>query len=290
MSNLDNMNALVAFDPKAIGSLGNQFLNILIEHQDRRDSAEQELAQADKRDAVIDAELVKVCMYLHSEEKVNLLDVYSGNNKTIAAVNRAILTEMGVYERKMEGDTVVYQFTDDNIRQKFDFDAKKATDGDADHIAARSRRNGLNVRLSKAVKAAISLIDAKATVDDVVISQNAETGQTEVKITKAPKQVMGKEKELVLQGTSGKKAEGAEYSSTLNGLAKYADKKHKSDDTASKQKTESSDSKANPSQGAVSEEDFLATVNTLIQMVKGREGTFSKQEKTAMANLMGVLA
>lgn len=291
-------NAMVVFKPQEVAEFGNKVLMELVAHEIAKEEAMDTIQRAEKVESFIDVELTKVAMFLHNEEHIDLYQLY-GNKQQVSALNRAILTEMGVLERTItDDDKVEYAFTDPKLRDTFYFDQavasikepKDEAEANAveEHRRRRSRRNSLNIRLQKVAKAAVAMIDAGASFEDIVYKENPTTGRTEPVITKGPKEVLGKNDEIVITGKGATVAEGATTSPTLAGLAKLADARHKasSDDASSKGSTEATTKKEGEGSRGTSEEDFLSTANVMITLIKQREGKFSDPEKTALKNIL----
>jgi len=273
-------NALVAFDPKAIATYGNQMLNVIVQHEEARESAEIALRQADEREKIIDFELTRVALHLHKEEKIDLYGIYADGKESSSKLYRSILTETGVLARKVDDETdkVVYDFTDTALKGKFEFSEDLKEKDEEEYKKRRSRRNALNMRLARVCKAAVALYEAKATAEDMQISKNEETGELNAIIAKGPKEVMGKSGTIQIHSKSVSPVDGATATPTISGLAKLADQQHKTK-PSSKQETESTDKKA-PAAA-----DFTAVINAAIMAVKAKEGKTSAQEKTLLQNL-----
>lgn len=273
-------NAIVAFDPKAIATYGNQMLGVIIQHEEARESAELALRQADEREKIIDFELTRVALHLHKEEKIDLYAIYQDGKDSSSKLYRSILTETGVLARKVDNDTdkVIYDFTDEALKGKFEFSEELKEKDEEEYKKRRSRRNALNMRLARVCKAAVALFEAKTTADDLQISKNDATGELEAVITKGPKEVMGKSGTVQIHSKSVSPVEGATATPTITGLAKLADSKHKTKPD-SKQQTEATDKKE-PAAA-----DFVAVINAAIMAVKGKEGAVSAQEKALLNNL-----
>ena len=274
-------NDLVLFDPKQVAVLGNRFLGAIVAHELAREHAEKEISDASRRENFIDLEFTKCAMYLHGEERIDLFKIY-GSNQDSAVLYRSILVELGVLKRTIsDNDTVEYSFTDPKLETQFHFPNSLKEQDEAEFLRRRSRRNSLNIRLARCCKAAIAMIESKATVSDITYRENAETKEREAVISKGPKEVMGKAKEAVIHTKNTAKIDGAEYTPTIAGLARVSDAKHK---TTAKNDVETS-TRAAGDKGA-NEADFLAMANAFIMVVKGREKTFSEAEKTAMKNVL----
>lgn len=294
---MEPKNAIVTFDPKAVGNFGNQMLNILIQHEDAKEAAETALQQANEREKVIDFELTRVALFLHGEEKIDLYAVYEESRDATSKLYRSILTETGVLSRTIDDatDKVLYDFTDKSLKGSFDFDAAIAnykhdpekeekpsytSEQVEEEKKKRSRRNALNIRLARVCKAALALSEAKATPDNMVIEQ-ADDGTLSAVINKGPSEVMGKEGTVQIHGKSVKPVEGATATPTVTGLAKLSDTKHKKAKETSKQDTETTTRKSG--EGA----DVIATLNAALMVVKGLEGKpANKEQETALKNLL----
>ena len=285
--------ALVYFEPANIAKFGNEALRFVLTHEMRKELAEQELKEAQNRERAIDAEFVRVAMYLHNEGEIDLFKAY-GNKKDTAHLYNGILISLGILRKAIVDDQVVMQFTDPDLEDAYSFKQavasyKQGEDEETpryapEQIAAekvkRSRRNSLNIRLQRVAKAALELIEAKASPDDIKTVEK-ENGDVSIVLTKGPKTVMGKEKEVEIASGNVAKVEGATFTPTITGLAKAADARHK-EEPNSKQKTES----AQPSVNTANEQNFLALVNAVTMAVAKREGTFTDPEKQAMKNLL----
>lgn len=64
--------ALIHFEPANIAKFGNEALRFVLTHEMRKELAEQELAEAVNRERAIDAEFVRVAMYLHNEDHIEI--------------------------------------------------------------------------------------------------------------------------------------------------------------------------------------------------------------------------
>lgn len=284
--------ALVHFNANAIAEYGNAALRMLLIHEMRKEAAEQELADASNRDKTIDAEFVRAAMFLHQDGRVDLLKVY-GDKKDTESLYKSILLELGIFSREVtDDDKVVYDFTDPELKgaysfeqaiANYKFDAEKeespryTLERIQEERQKRARRNALNTRLQRVCKAALELVEAKATPDDIQTIEK-DNGETAIVLTKGPKTIMGKSKSVEIASGNVAKVEGAEFTPTVTGLAKAADARHK---PASKQTTEH----AQPTQ----EQDLTALLNAALVNVEKREGTFTDQEKTIMKNLLTAL-
>lgn len=277
---METANAVVAFDPKAVATYGNQMLNVIVQHEEAKEDAERALRQADEREKIIDFELTRVALFLHVEEKVDLYAIYQESKDSSSKLYRTILTETGVLKRTVDDETdkVIYDFTDEVLKGKFDFNEELKEKNEDEYKKRRSRRNALNMRLARVCKAAIALYEAKTGTEDLQIAKDEETGELQAVITKGPKEVMGKEGKVQIHSKSVSPVEGASATPTISGLAKLADKKHKVQ-PESKQKTESADKKTPDAS------DFVAVINAAIMAVKAKEGKVSAQEKTLLQNL-----
>lgn len=280
---METANAVVTFDPKAVATYGNQMLNVIVQHEDAREDAERALKQAGEREKVIDFELTRVALHLHTEEKIDLYAIYDDNRESSARLYRSILVETGVLAKKIDDETdkVLYDFTDDALKGKFDFNEDLKEKDEGEYKKRRSRRNALNIRLQRVCKAALALFEAKATTDNMQIAKDEESGELNAVITKGPKEVMGKEGTVQIHAKSVSPVEGATATPTITGLAKFSDTKHKpAKEPASKAETESS----NRNEGGA--KDFAATINAAIMVVKAKEGKVTTQEKAQLKNLL----
>ena len=285
------MTELVRFNKTNIAKTGNDFVKAMLMHEAAREAAEREIAAAHKRDNTIDFELTRLVMILHESEKIDVARVFETKQQT-SSLYRSILKEAGVLTSEVVDDKVVYSFTDPELKDAFTWEDKIASyvfdpekekkprydeDTIMDHKSRRSRRNGLNMRLARVCKAAFALVDTGASVNDLKYENDKPV------ITKGPKAIMGDNDKVVIQtGSSARKAEGASIPPTITGLSKVA-VASREDQTSSKAETESNSGTAT---GGIDEKDMLASMNTLLMMVKGREGVFSDVEKQAMVNLV----
>lgn len=297
-------NDLVIFNPTAVTEFGNKFVAAMLQHELRKEAAEAELQAASEREGFFDFELTRAAMFLHNDENagVNVYDVF-GDKADVEKLNRSVLLALGVIERTItDDDKVVYDFTDPAIRGSYSFGAdvektlvkQHQKEGKSEEEAKalvkgeikqrRSRRNALNIRLKRCIKAAVALLDAKATPDDLQYTQTT-AGELVPVIAKGPKEVMGNSKKpVVIHSKNAAKMEGASAVPSMSGIASVAETKH-TKKPSSKDETETS----NRNEGK-SEEDFLALVNATGQAIKNREGNFSDAEKTALANLATFLS
>lgn len=273
-------NALVAFDPKAIATFGNQMLAVIVQHEDDRAAAELALQQATEREKVIDFELTRVALYLHRDEKIDLFNVMQKDKNLSSTLYRSILVETGALNRKIDDatDKVIYEFTEDALKDKFYFDDELKEKDEEEFKRRRSRRNALNMRLARVCKAALALFEAEATPDDMQITQNEETGELQAVITKGPKELMGEEGNVQIHSKNAAPVKGASATPTIGGLAKLTEATHApKDEPKSKAKTETS----NRGEAA----DFTAVMNAAIMAIKAKEGKFTKAETTLLNNL-----
>lgn len=274
---------IAVFDPKTVATFGNQMLNVIVAHEAAKDQAEAALRQADEREKVIDFELTQVALHLHKEEKIDLFTVFEGNKAASSKLYRTILIETGALVRKIdeESDTVSYDFTDEALKGKFDFSEELKEKDEEEFKARRSRRNALNIRLQRVCKAAAALVDAGATTNDMTLSKG-DDGTYIASITKGPKEVMGKEKEVTISNKSVPAVDGASLSPTITGLAKHADAKFKPQ-PISKETVETG--KGGKSSDTT-EKDFMAIMNTAIMALKAKEGNLSEDEKRVVKNFL----
>lgn len=280
---MNTQNALVTFDPKAVATFGNQILNVIVNHEQARDAAELELRQAGEREKVIDFELTRVALHLHTKEEVDLYVIYDEKRDTTAKLYRQILVSTGVLTRTIddETDNVLYAFTDEKLKNKFYFDEALKEKDENEYKSRRSRRNGLNMRLARVCKAALALYEAKATPDDMQVTKDDETGELSAVITKGPKEVMGKEGKVQIHAKSVSPVEGATATPTITGLAKFSDNKHKPvSETASKANIES----GGREEGGA--KDFTATVNAALMCIKALEGNPNAKQKALLKNVL----
>jgi hypothetical protein len=279
------VNDIVVFEAANVATIGNQFLNGILMHEASMEAAKAEIVQGEKRENFIDFEMTKAVLFLHGTEAIDLYKLY-GDKKASQVLYRQILTELGVLAKTItDEDTVEYSYTDPSLKDQFFLDgALKETD-EAEYLRRRSRRNSLNIRLARVRKAAIALHDANATPDDLVYRDNDDGSKSAV-ITKGPRDIMGEGAEVSINSDARKPLEGAKFSPSITGLAKMADSAHK-EVAPSKDKAETDAGKAG--EGVNGEADFLATVNTLVMMIKGREGKFAKTEETALRSLASQL-
>ncbi len=278
------MTALVKFTAKEVGNFGNTFLKALVNAESVKNDATRALQQVEEQETFLDFEFTRAALFLHEKEKVNLLKIYDNDKKATSILYRNILTHIGVLKRTVtEDDIVEYNFTDPTLNDVYYFDAALKEKDEAEYTRRRNRRNSLNIRMARVIKGAIALVDADASSKDLVYKKDEKTGNQVPVITKGPKEVLGKSEEVRIFAKTGSKQEGASYASTIGGLAKVADGKHKEKPTSS---AETSSTTQKPGEGVVGESDFIATVNTLMSMVKGREGEFSDGEKIVLKNLL----
>lgn len=293
------MNELVTFTQKNIAKVGNDFMKVVLVNEVMREDAERTVVETKQRDALVDFELTRVVMMLHKKDAINAHDIFSANKQDSATLYKMILKEIGVYKRVDVGTTFEFQYTDPDVEAalswkekiasyKFDKEKEekpKYTDDEiSQHRACRSRRNGLNLRLSRCCKAACALLDADAEATDLVYVDEKPV------LKKGPVEVMGKEEKVIVHtGLGASKADGAKIIPTVSALAKFAkDKEDKP--AASKSEIETT---ADPTTGEastiVSEQDFLAMASAMLMAVKRREGKFTDAEATVLRNLKDIL-
>jgi hypothetical protein len=127
----------------------------------------------------------------------------------------------------------------------------------------------------------LALFEAQATPDDMQISKDEVTGELNAVISKGPSAVMGKEGTIQIHAKSVSPVEGATATPTITGLAKLSDSTHK-EVPISKDKAEGTAKSTTVASG----NDFLALSNTMLMSIRGKEGVFSKEETTALNNLL----
>lgn len=276
---------IVEFAPSEVGTYGNKILSALISTEDQKKAAETKLNVADSQEKLIDFKLTQVALFLHATDKVDLHKIFQNNKEMTSILYRTILTNMGVLERKVNDadDTITYDFTDKKLKGKFDYTAELNKKDPEEFNKRRSRRNALNMRLSKVCKAALALHDSGATVTNMQISAD-DDGELHAEITKGPKEVMGKETKVQIHSKSVNKLDGAIATPTISGLAKVAETKHKV--VVSKA---DSDPKQNGIDKEHSADNLLSTINVCIMQVKAQEGEFDGTCKKAMKNLLTLL-
>lgn len=295
-------NAIVLFNPTEVAVMGNRFLAAIAAHEIAVEAAQEEIQRGAKREAFIDTEMIKACIFLHNDE-ASSVDLYKifGEKKDSEILFRAILVALGVLRRNVtEDDRVEYEFTDATLKEQYYFpasmnDPKKESESAEEYLARtseymkrRSRRNSLNIRLARCVKAAIALLEAGATADNIVYRTN-ESGANEIVLTAGPKEVFGEEKEVVIVSGNAAKMKGATQTPTLSGIVKVADEKHKTKPAAKGDSGEGATRKPTDGVASGTEQDFLALVNATLMSIKGREGKFADAEKAVLKNLLEVI-
>lgn len=288
---------MIVFRANAIAEFGNRLLTAIVQHETIKEEAEAALANAAKQENFFDVEIAKALVHLQGEEAIDLYKVYGDDKQSSASLYRQILVSLGVLKRTItDNDTVEYAFTDPALEKQYYFpssmnDPKKENESEeaykariADYTSRRAKRNALNTRLQRCCKAAIALIEAGATVEDLQYREN-DAGMVEVVLKKGPTEVVGTKGEVVIVTGNAAKAEGASLTPTMSGLAKVADNKHKVAPAAAKTGESATRKETDGKASSNSEEDFLALVNTLLMAVKSREGVFTDTEKTALASL-----
>lgn len=287
---------LEIFNPQLpVTEFGNKFVAAILQHDMRMEAAETEIQEGKGREILIDTELTRVAMHLHQSGAIDLMRIY-GTNADSSALYRNMLVEMGIKKRTVtEDDRIVYTFNDPVIAQAYEFkveDTKEPGEGETDSperkekrakaIKARARTNALNIRLTRAIKAAIALIDAGASIDNLTYRET-QNGREPV-ITKGPQEIVGTVGEAVLKSTNVAKVAGASSPATLGSLAKIADNSHK-EKQASKDDAEKGTRKDGEG-GKSLPDDFLALANAMLMAVKTKEKTFSDAEKAVLRNLV----
>ena len=286
-------NTLVQFNPAEVATSGQKVFHFILEHEHRKSLAEAELNQAAARDETIDAELIKAAMYLHENDEIDLYTLFSDSKDATQMLYRTMLVKLGVMERSeketADGIQYVYTYTDDTLKNAYHIGDGLKKENEEEWRVRHNRVSARNIRLGRVLKAATAMVDNRASHTDIQTVVNEETQQTEIVIANAPKALAGEAKKVVLQGRGSSKYENATVTPTVTGLAKIATDTHKSKPKdASKADAESSDKPAGD--GRMSEDDMLASCNMLVMAIKGREGTFTKAEKTALTNLTHEIA
>ena len=268
---------ITTFNPTEVSTYGNQILSIIVRHEEEKENAEKALRQAGDREKIIDFELARVALYLHTQEKIDLYAIYEQDRESSTKLYRTILVEMGVLERKIndETDKVEYSYTDKKIDSRFGFNTKMKEKDEVEYNKARSRHNALNMRLARVCKAAIALAEAHATVDNMQVTTD-ESGEIQAMITKGPAEVMGLSPKIQIHSKSVSPVEGATATPTISGLAKLADTMHKPV-TKSREEIETTDRKK--------PQDHLAILNAALMCVKSLEGKADKTLLNLLQNL-----
>lgn len=274
--------AITTFDPKEVATFGNSMLKVLVQHETDKESAERQLEQANAREEVINFELARVALFLHAEERVDLYNVYEDTKESSSKLYRTILVETGVLARKVDEatDKVVYDFTDEALENQFNFSEELKSSDEEEYKRRRSRRNALNMRLAKVCKAALALHEAQATIDDMALTQEND-GSLTATISKGPADVMGEVGTVQIMNKSVAPVTGATVSPTISGLARVADKAHKTTKLSSKNDAETSTRK-----DSVDTKDFTAIVNAALIAIRSCEGTFTATQRTLLKNVL----
>lgn len=296
-------NDMVLFEPSAIATIGNRFLAAIVSHELAVEDAQAEIQRGAKREQFIDMEMTKAMMFLHSDADsgVDLYRVY-GDKKESEILFRSVLVAMGVTKKIVtKEDKVEYEFTDATLKDAYYFpaamnDPKKLGEDDvtyttriAEFTKRRSRRNALNIRLNRCVKAAIALAESGANAESIVYREN-DNGSVDIVLTAGPKAVMGDEKEVVIVTGNTAKVKGASQTPTLSGIVKVADDAHKEKPAAKADSGEGATRKATDGDTTANENDFLAMVNAMLMTIRGRENVFQDAEKAALRNLLDEIA
>lgn len=297
------MTDIILFNPTEIATLGNKFLGAIVAHEIAVEEAQAEIQRGAKREQFIDMEFIKSLMHLHKDPESNV-DLYRvfGDKKDAEVLNRSILLSLGVLVRKVtDDDRVEYNFTDPALADQYYFpremgDPKKESESDeayatrlAEYTKRRSRRNALNIRITRCAKAAIALMENNATAENIVYRE-APTGGTEIVLTAGPKAVMGEEKEVVIVTGNAAKAKGASQTPTLSGIIKTADDTHKEKPAAKADSGEGATRKETDGNVNTASQDFLALANAMLLTIRGRENAFDEAEKALLRNLKDEIA
>lgn len=278
---------ITVFKADEIAEFGNKLLRALVVSDAAVAEAEKTLNNASKLDVFVDVEMTKAALFLQENDRIDLLKIY-GNKNDSAVIYRALLTEMGVLKRIVtDDDKVIYEFTDPLLAGEYNYNEELKKKDETEYNRRSSRRNALNIRLNKIIRAAVALYESGTRPEHMVYKQDTD-GSTVAVITKGPDAVKGEDLEIVLKPGVGKagKAKGATHTASLNGLAKLADSEHREKEPESKSGIEGTTLKDGETSTTNSEENFLATANTLIRMINGREKTFSDPERTVLKNIL----
>lgn len=269
---------IVTFNPQEITTYGNRLLNIIIKHEEARSSAENALRQADNRDQIIDFGLTRVAMYLYENRELDLYSVYSDRKEDSMRLYQAILSETGVLSKRIDEETerVIYDYTDSDLKGKYEFNEELRRTDVEEYKRRRSRRTSLNIRLQRVCKAAVTLIDSGATMANLTITQDVD-GNPCAKITKGPSEVMGNKDVVQIHSRSVAPVEGASATPTITGLAKISDKKRR--------KKPEPKAVAEPVED-VSQRDFTLIVNAAIDAIRGLDGNPSPNQTQQLRLLM----
>lgn len=265
--------AITTYDPKNVAQFGNKFMFSLVAQAAAEEEAQKLAATANEAKVFLSFEMARAIFDL--SDRFEDIDVYAifGKAKDVEKLNTRVLVNMGVLKREInKDDEVVYSWTDESIRNLYDYSAELKETDQAEYNRRFNNRKKLNMRLSEAYKVVASLKDAGLTTADLYYSEN-EAGEQVATIRNAPKAIAGENKGGVVQLGSRKPIVGAELSPTMSSLVKLAEKAHKPD--VKENRPDKGEDRSGVAKIAMTDEDFGAVVNTVKRAIIAQEGVFT---------------
>lgn len=287
-----NVPAVASYNPGAIAEYGNQVLLNLIQSVAFDDAVAELTAKANETKQHIGFELTKAILDLHEKhDDLNIYAVFEGG-KAVEKLNTRVLIHFGVLKREIVGDEIVTSWTDEAVQNLYDYSAKLKEENEAEWKKRFDNRKRLNIRLSDAYKAAITLIDNGNKADDLVLEQN-DAGIVNPIIKNAPKEIAGEKAEPVKFGQRTVNV-GATHSATQASLVKIATDRHKKANGERTEKSDKGNDKSGEAKLGMSDETFGGMVNNLKRAISAQEGKFTpemlKQMKSLHATLGSIVA
>ena len=267
--------ALVSYDSKNVAAFGNKFMFSLVAQAAAEEEAQKLQATANEAKTFLSFEMTRAIFDLASRHED--IDVYAifGKAKDVEKLNTRVLVHMGVLKREINSDDeVVYNWTDDSIKNLYDYTAELKESDAAEYNKRFNNRKKLNMRLSEAYKAVASLKDAGLSPNDLYYSEN-ENGETVPTINNAPKEIAGENEGGKVQLGSRKPIVGAQLSPTMSSLVKLAEKKHKAE--PKENRSDKGEDRSGVAKIAMTDEDFGAIVNTVKRAITAQEGVFTAE-------------
>lgn len=290
---MDTNLGLVPYKQKALssGEFGNSYLKGLFKQAALEEEASRALQIAGEAKQYLGFEMTRAILDLatRTKDKKGGVDPYLifGEKKDVERLNTAILINIGVMKKRIDDETdeVIYEWTDEDVKSLYFFNADMKKDDEAEYNRRFNNRKRLNARLSDACKAATALLDQNLSAADLTYTDNKETGEKDLPTIKnAPKELGGEVGTIQL---GGKKAvKGASLSPTMTSLVALAKKRHggKGD------RTDKGETRPPEENMGLPDEEFGKIVNTLRKAILAQEGQFTKTVLKHLSGLYEVLA
>lgn len=279
---------LVPFQSNAVAEFGENFMEALVAQAAMAEEAQRLQDQSTQAKSFLGFEMTKAVLDL--DNRFEDVDVYAifGGIKDVEKLNRRILVHMKVMKREIgEDDSVSYVWSTDKIKNLYDYSAELKESDPAEHTRRFNNRKRLNAVLSDACKAAAALKDQQLTINDLVYTDDPDTGAKVPTIKNAPKQIAGDKAEVQL-GTR-KPVAGATMSPTMSSLVKLATQAHKPDDSKAKDKKDKGHERDREQMG-MSDSDFGSIVNTAIRAIVAQEHDFSPEKLKHLNSLQKTIS